>query len=139
MERTLAIIKPDGVARGLIGEVIKRIEADHLEIIDIKVDILTKQRAKEFYKIHDGKPFFEDLVKFMSSDIIVVMVLGGLNAISRWRALMGATNSAEAKKGTIRGDFGDPNVIRQNVVHGSDSLETAKLEINYFFKELNYV
>ena len=139
MERTLAIIKPDGVARGLIGEVIKRIEADHLEIIDIKMDILTKQRAKEFYKIHDGKPFFEDLVKFMSSDIIVVMVLGGLNAISRWRALMGATNSAEAKKGTIRGDFGDPNVIRQNVVHGSDSLETAKLEINYFFKELNYV
>ena len=133
IERTLAIIKPDGVARGLIGEVIKRIEAEHLKIIEMKMLQLSGADAQHFYRVHIDKPFFTDLIQFTCSGPIVVMVLEGLDAVKRWRNLMGATKSDEAKKGTIRGDFGDQNVIRFNVVHGSDSPESAAFEISNFF------
>lgn len=133
MERTLAIIKPDGVARGLVGEVIKRIEAEHLKILDMKMVKLSGADAQHFYRVHRDKPFFTDLVQFTCSGPIVVMVLEGLNAIQRWRSLMGDTNSANARPGTIRGDFGDKNIIRHNVVHGSDGPDTAKDEVNFFF------
>lgn len=133
MEKTLAIIKPDGVAHGLIGEVIKRIEDEGLNIIALKMGHLTKQEAEGFYATHKDKVFFGDLITFTCSGPIVAMVLEGVNAISRWRWLMGATNSAEAKVGSIRGDLGNKEVIRCNVIHGSDSKESAAAEINYFF------
>jgi len=134
MERTLAIIKPDGVARGLVGEVIKRIEEDNLKIIDIKMVQLTKEQAEEFYAVHRDSLHFDGLVTFTSSGPVVVMILEGLSAVSRWRHLVGTTNSADARSGSIRGDLGDYNIIRHNVVHGSDSRETAISEINYFFE-----
>lgn len=134
IEKTLAIIKPDGVARGLIGKVISRIEKEHLNILAIRLTMINEEEAAGFYKVHDGKAFFKDLVSFTASGPIIVMVLEGLDAVNRWRNLMGATNSIEAAKGTIRGDFGDPVVIRHNVVHGSDSVENAEVEIDYFFK-----
>ena len=140
MEKTLAIIKPDGVARGLIGEVIKRIEKEHLNILDIKMVHLNDPQAQVFYGAHMDKPFFTDLIEFTCSGPIVVMILEGLGAIQRWRALMGVADSSEALPGTIRRDFGDREVIRYNVVHGSDGPEAAKHEINYFFyKENCYV
>jgi len=132
-ERTLAMIKPDGVARGLIGEVIKRIEAEHLKIVKMKMLHLTGDTAQRFYAVHMYEPFFHDLIQFTCSGPVVVMVLEGLNAIGRWRNLMGATNSKEARGGTIRGDFGDEKVIRHNIVHGSDSVQSALDEINILF------
>jgi len=134
-ERTLAIIKPDGVARGLVGEIIRRIEADNLQIIDMKMVHLTKEQAGEFYAVHKGSMHFDGLTTFTSSGPMVVMVLEGLHAISRWRGLVGATKYDDAVEGTIRRDFSHPTIIRQNVVHGSDSSETAAFEIDYFFKE----
>jgi nucleoside-diphosphate kinase len=132
-ERTLAIVKPDGVARGLVGEVIKRIEADNLKIIDIKMVHLTKEQAGEFYAVHKGSLHFDGLTTFTSSGPIVVMILEGLHAISRWRALVGATKYIDAVEGTIRRDFAHPTIIRHNVVHGSDTPDTAAFEISYFF------
>ncbi len=134
MERTLSIIKPDGVKRGLIGEVIKRLEANDIRIVAMKMIHMTKEEAQGFYAVHREKPFFDSLTDFMSSGPIVVMVLEGENVISRYRELMGATNYKEAKPGTIRADFATD--IEKNVVHGSDAPETARTEIAYFFSEL---
>lgn len=133
-ERTLSIIKPDGVSRNLMGEVINRIEAAGLKIRAMKMIEMTKDQAKGFYKVHEGKPFYESVTDFMSSGPCVVMVLEGDDAISRYRKLMGATNYKEAEEGTIRREFATD--IEKNVVHGSDAAETARFEINYFFSEL---
>ncbi|MEF3168644.1 MAG: nucleoside-diphosphate kinase [Deltaproteobacteria bacterium] len=134
MERTLSIIKPDGVSRGLIGEVIRRFEAAGIRIAAMKMLHMSKKEAEGFYAVHRTKPFFESLTDFMSSGPIVVMVLEGEGVIQRNRELMGATNFKEAKPGTIRADFATD--IEKNVVHGSDAPETAKSEIAYFFSEL---
>ncbi len=137
MERTLSIIKPDGVRRGLIGEVIKRLEAADIKIVAMKMLHMTKEQAQGFYAVHKEKPFFDSLTDFMTSGPIVVMVLQGENVISRYRKLMGATNYKEAEPGTIRADFATD--IEKNVVHGSDAPETAATEIKYFFSELEIV
>ena len=131
MERTLSIIKPDGVSRGLIGDVIKHIEARGLKIVAMKMLHLTQAQARGFYAVHRERPFFEGLTTFMSSGPAVVMVLEGDNAIARWRELMGATNYRKAAEGTIRREFATD--IEKNVVHGSDAPETAAFEIGYFF------
>lgn len=131
MERTLSIIKPDAVKRGLIGEVVKRLEQNQLNITAMKMIHMTKEQAKGFYAVHRERPFFEDLTDFMSSGPAVVMVLEGDNVISRYRELMGATNFEEAAEGTIRREFATD--IEKNVVHGSDAPETAAFEISYFF------
>lgn len=131
MERTLSIIKPDGVARGLIGEVVKRLEANDLKIIAMKMIHMTRAQAEGFYAVHRQRPFFGSLTEFMSSGPAVVMVLKGESAIARYRELMGATNYKEAAEGTIRRDFATD--IEKNVVHGSDAPETAAFEIGYFF------
>lgn len=137
MERTLSIIKPDGVERGLIGEVIKRLEASDLKIIAMKMIYMNKAQAEGFYVVHKERPFFESLTSFMSSGPAVVMVLEGENAISRYRDLMGATNYKEAAEGTIRKEFATD--IEKNVVHGSDAPETAAFEIAYFFNSFEIV
>ncbi len=137
MERTLAIIKPDGVARGIIGEVIKRIENNGLKIIAMKMIRMTKKQAEGFYAVHKEKPFFDSLTDFMSSGPVIVMVLEGQNVIFKYRELMGATDYKEAAEGTIRKDFATS--IEQNVVHGSDSPETAAFEIGYFFNNFDMV
>ena len=117
MERTLSIIKPDGVKRGLIGEIVKRLEQNRLNIIAMKMIHMTKDQAKGFYAVHQQRPFFENLTDFMSSGPAVVMVLAGENVIVRYRELMGATNYEEAAEGTIRREFATD--IEKNVVHGS--------------------
>ena len=137
MERTLAIIKPDGVARGIIGEVIKRLEANDFKIIAMKMIHLSKRQAEGFYAVHQGKPFFESLTNFMSSGPAVAMVLEGEDIIARYRELMGATNYKEAAEGTIRKAFATD--IEKNVVHGSDAPETAAFEMAYFFNNLEMV
>lgn len=134
MERTLSIIKPDGVAKNVIGEVIKRFEADGIKIAAMKMIQLTKTQAKGFYAVHKQRPFFESLTDFMTSGPIVVMVLEGEDIIARNRKLMGATNFEEAEQGTIRKDYATN--IEKNVVHGSDAPETAAFEIGYFFNDL---
>jgi nucleoside-diphosphate kinase len=136
-ERTLSIIKPDGVARNLMGEVIKRLEGAGLKITAMKMIRMNKDQAKGFYKVHGGKPFYESVTNFMSSGPCVVMVLEGEEAIAAYRKLMGATDYKVAEAGTIRRDFATD--IEKNVVHGSDSLETAAFEIRYFFSELDVV
>ena len=136
-ESTLSIIKPDGVSKNLIGEVVKRVEAIDLKVVAMKMIFMTKEQAKGFYAVHKGKPFYESVTDFMSSGPCVVMVLEGEDAVKRYRDLMGATNYKEAKEGTIRRDFATD--IEKNVVHGSDSPETARFEINYFFNELDIV
>jgi len=133
-ERTLSIIKPDGVSRNLIGAVITRLEEEGLNIAAMKMIRMTKTQAKGFYKVHEGKPFFESVTDFMSSGPCVVMVLEGEDVIKRYRKLMGATNYQEAEEGTIRRDFATD--IEKNVVHGSDSEENARFEIGYFFNSL---
>lgn len=133
-ERTLAIIKPDGVERGLAGEVIRRLEAADLKLIAVKMIRMTKDQAKGFYKVHAGKPFYESVTDFMSSGPCIVMVLEGEEAIARYRAIMGATDFRKAEEGTIRRDFATD--IEKNIVHGSDGTETAAFEIGYFFSEL---
>jgi len=127
----LAIIKPDGVARGVMGEVLKRIETNDLKVVAMKMVHMTQSQAQGFYAVHRERPFFDSLTQFMSSGPAVVMVLQGENAISRWRTLMGATNFKEAAEGTIRKEFATD--IEKNVVHGSDAPETAAFEIGYFF------
>ena len=131
MERTLSIVKPDGVTRGVIGEVVKRLEANDLKIIAMKMIHMTKSQAEGFYAVHRQRPFFDSLTAFMSSGPAVVMVLEGEDAIARYRKLMGATNYKEAAEGTIRRDYATD--IEKNVVHGSDAPETAAFEIGYFF------
>jgi len=136
-ERTLSIIKPDGVSKNLIGEVLVRLERANLNIAAMKMIWMTKEQAKGFYKVHEGKPFFESVTDFMSSGPCVVVVLEGADAIKRYRELMGATNYEEAAEGTIRREFATD--IEKNVVHGSDSPENADYEINYFFNALEIV
>ena len=131
MERTLSIIKPDGVLRGLIGEVIQRLEVNNFKIIAMKMLHMTRDQAEAFYAVHQERPFFESLTGFMSSGPVVVMVLEGKNVISLYRNLMGATDYREAAEGTIRADFATD--IEKIVVHGSESPETATFEIGYFF------
>jgi len=137
MERTLSIIKPDGVSRGLIGEVIKRLEDKNMKIIGAKLIHLTKPQAEGFYAVHKGKPFFSSLTDFMTSGPVLVMVLEGPNIIQTYRDLMGATNFEQAAEGTIRKLFATS--IEKNVVHGSDSPETAAFEITYFFNRFEIV
>jgi nucleoside-diphosphate kinase len=130
-QRTFAIIKPDAVAKKTAGQIIARIEESGLDIIALKRLQLDDDMAKGFYAVHKERPFFGDLVKFMTSGPVIAMVLEGDDAIARWRDLMGPTNSSEAPAGTLRGDFGTD--IERNAVHGSDAPETAKLEIAYWF------
>ena len=137
MERTLAIIKPDGVERGLIGEVILRLEKNDLKIVAMKMLHMTKVQAQGFYAVHRQRPFFEDLTNFMSSGPCIVMILEGENVIARYRELMGATNYKEAAEGTIRREFATD--IEKNIVHGSDAPETAAFEIGYFFNRFEIV
>ena len=131
MENTLYIIKPDAVAKNVIGKIVDRFESNGLKIAAMKKVQLSQADAEAFYAVHASRPFFGDLVKFMISGPVVVMVLEGENAVLKNRDLMGATNPKEAAKGTIRADFADS--IDANAVHGSDSLENAKNEINFFF------
>ena len=131
MERTLSIIKPDGVQKGVIGEVIKRFETNGIKIAAMKMVHLTQSQAEGFYAVHKERPFFASLTEFMTSGPIVVMVLEGDDVIAKNRKLMGATNYKEAEEGTIRKDFATD--IEKNVVHGSDAPETAAFEIGYFF------
>lgn len=134
MERTLSIVKPDGVGGNLIGEVLRRFEENALSLVALKMIHLSKKQAEGFYHVHRERPFFSSLTNFMSSGPCVVMVLEGEEAISRVRTIMGATNPEEAKPGTIRRDFASG--IEKNIVHGSDSPESAAYEIGYFFSEL---
>ncbi len=134
MEKTLSIIKPDGVSRGLMGEVLKRFEKAGIKIVAMKMIQMTKKQAQGFYSVHKERPFFESLTDFMCSGPAVVMVLAGENVIAKNRELMGATNYKEAAEGTIRRDFATD--IEKNIVHGSDSPETAAYEIAYFFNQL---
>ena len=133
IERTLSIIKPDGVEKGIIGKIIARFEEKGLKPVAIRLAQLSKVEAEGFYAVHKARPFFKDLVNFMISGPVVLMVLEGENAVLANRDIMGATNPANAAPGTIRKDFATS--IDQNTVHGSDSLENAKNEVAYFFRE----
>ena len=134
VEKTLAIVKPDGVARNLVGEIIRRIESGGLQIKALKMMHLSKAQAEGFYAVHKEKPFFASLTSFMSEGPVVLMILSGEDAIRRWRDLMGATDPAKAAAGTIRKDFGQS--IERNTTHGSDAPETAAFETAYFFSQL---
>ena len=131
VERTLSIVKPDAVAKGATGEILRRFEAAGLQIVALKKLHLSTELAQGFYAVHKERPFYGELVSFMTSGPVVVSVLEGEGAIAKNRELMGPTNSEEAEKGTIRGDFGTD--IEKNAAHGSDAPETAKVEISYFF------
>ena len=131
IEQTLSIIKPDAVAKNVIGEIYTRFEKAELKIVKAMMVHLTKEEAEGFYAVHKEKPFFNDLVIFMTSGPVMIQALEGDNAVLKNRELMGATNPKEADAGTIRADFADS--IDANAVHGSDSLENAKIEIDYFF------
>jgi nucleoside-diphosphate kinase len=132
IERTLSIIKPDGVAKNVIGEVYSRFEKNGLRIVAAKMLQLSQAQAEGFYEVHRERPFFKDLVAFMTSGPVMVQVLEGENAIAKNREIMGATDPKQAEAGTIRADFAE--TIDENVVHGSDGPETAAFEINYFFQ-----
>jgi len=136
-ERTLAIIKPDAVKRGLVGEILSRIHATEFQIVAIKSLRLTKSEAEGFYAVHRHRPFFGELTDFMSSGKAVVIVLEAEGAISKWRDTMGATDPAKAAPGTIRRDLGSS--IQYNCTHGSDAPETAAFEIGYFFSGLELI
>jgi nucleoside-diphosphate kinase len=131
LERTLSIIKPDAVKKNAIGQILARLEAAGLRIVAARMMFLSRAEAEGFYEVHRGRPFFPDLVEFMTSGPVLVQVLEGDNAIAKNRELMGATDPKKAAKGTIRADFADS--IDANAVHGSDAPETAKTEIAYFF------
>lgn len=133
LERTLGIIKPDGVARNLVGEVFRRVEKAGLKIVAARMVFLDQKGAEGFYAVHKERPFFGDLVRSMTSGPVVPFVMEGEEAIVKWRELMGATNPVNAAPGTIRKDFAEN--IERNTVHGSDAPETAKFEVRYFFKE----
>ena len=134
MEKTLVLVKPDGVRRGLIGEVIKRIESNHLSIVAMKMMTVTKELANQHYAEHVEKPFFNELITFITSGPIVAMAVEGENAVSVTRKLMGATNPKDADPGTIRGDYGLE--ITENIVHGSDSTDSATRELALYFPDL---
>jgi len=136
MERTLAIIKPDGVSARLIGEIIRRIESENLQIVAMRLHRLDEKEVDGFYYIHRQKQFFTSLKKFMTSGPVVLLVLQGADVIQRWRHLMGVTNPRHADQGSIRGDMGTD--IEKNVVHGSDSADNAVYEINFFFNGLQF-
>ncbi len=131
VERTLSIIKPDGVQKNLIGEIYGRFEKAGLEIVAARMLHLTREQAEGFYAVHRERPFFNDLVSYMTSGPVIVQVLEGEDAVAKHRKIMGATNPADADPGTIRADFAES--IEQNVVHGSDGSDTAATEIAYFF------
>ncbi len=133
MEKTLSIVKPDGVKKGVIGDVIGRFEKAELKVVALKMVHLSTDGAQGFYAVHKERPFFQSLTKFIASGPIVPMVIEGENAISAVRGIMGATNPQDAEEGTIRKDFADS--IESNIVHGSDSPESAGSEIDYFFQE----
>ncbi len=131
VEQTLSIIKPDGVQKNLIGEIYGRFEKAGLQIVAARMVQLPKERAEDFYAVHKERPFYNDLVRYMTSGPVMVQALEGENAINRNREIMGATNPAEAEKGTIRAEFAES--IEENIVHGSDGAETAAQEIAFFF------
>jgi len=131
LEKTLSIIKPDAVAKNVIGKIVDRFESNGLRIAAMKKIQLSVSDASKFYEVHAQRPFFNELVEFMTSGPVVVMVLEGKNAVAKNRELMGATNPKEAEAGTIRADFADS--IDANAVHGSDSLKNAAIEIDFFF------
>ena len=131
IEQTLSIIKPDAVKKNVIGEIYSRFEKAGLKIIQAQMIELSKEEAEGFYEVHKGRPFFNDLVSFMISGPVMIQALEGENAVIKNRELMGATNPKEAEPGTIRADFAES--IDANAVHGSDSVENAKIEIDYFF------
>jgi nucleoside-diphosphate kinase len=133
VERTLAIVKPDGVRKNLVGEVLRRIQEAGFTVRAMKMIRMSKQEAEGFYAVHKGRPFFEELTTFMSSGPCVPIVLEKDNAIADYRKLIGATNPSDAEEGTIRRDFADS--VGENVVHGSDSVENGRIEANYFFPE----
>ena len=134
-ERTLSIIKPDAVAKNVIGQIYARFEAAGLKIAAAKMAHLSRREAEAFYAVHQGRPFFKDLVEFMISGPVMIQVLEGDNAIQKNRDLMGATDPKKAAPGTIRADFADS--IDANAVHGSDGVDTAKVEIAYYFPALD--
>ena len=133
LERTLSIVKPDGVARNLIGQVYGRFEKAGLTIIAARMLHLSQAQAEAFYAVHKARPFYKDLVAYMTSGPVIAQVLEGDNAVAKHRDIMGATDPKKAAPGTIRADLAES--IEQNVVHGSDSLENAAREIAYFFAE----
>lgn len=133
IERTFSIVKPDAVAKNVVGEIYSRFEKGGLRIIASKMLQLTKQQAEGFYAVHKERPFFNDLVNFMISGPVMVQVLEGENAVLKNRELMGATNPADAEAGTIRADFAE--TVDENAVHGSDATDTAAEEIKFFFNE----
>ncbi len=135
IERTLSIIKPDAVAKNVIGQIYSRFEGAGLKVVAARMMHLSRAEAEGFYAVHSARPFFKDLVDFMISGPVIVQALEGENAIARHRDLMGATDPKKAEKGTIRADFADS--IDANAVHGSDAIETATTEISYFFPALN--
>ena len=137
MQRTLSIIKPDGVSRNLIGAIVQKLDKSGLRIIAMKMIHMTRKQAEGFYAVHKESPFFASLTEFMSSGPVVVMVLEGENVITRYRDLMGATNYKDAAEGTLRREFATD--IEKNVVHGSDSPESAAFEIGYFFNSFEIV
>ena len=134
MEKTFAIIKPDACSRNIAGKILARIEEKGFRVIAMKKIAMTRKQAEGFYAVHRGKPFFDSLTDYMSSGPCIVMVLEKENAITAWRALMGATNPANADPGTIRKEFAQS--LEANSVHGSDAPETAEYEIKYFFSAL---
>ena len=134
IERTLSIVKPDGVGRNLIGEVYRRFEQVGLQVLAARMMRLSQAEAEGFYAVHRERPFFKDLVRFMTSGPVMVQVLEGENAIAKNREVMGATDPKKASKGTIRADLASS--IDENIVHGSDAADTAAREINYFFREI---
>jgi nucleoside-diphosphate kinase len=134
MERTLAIVKPDAVQRGLAGEILKRIEAQGLAVSALKKLHLTRAQAERFYEVHKDRPFYQTLCDYMTSGPVVIAVLSGEQAITRWRTVMGATDPAKAAAGTIRKDLGVD--VEKNAVHGSDAPETAAREIAFFFSAI---
>lgn len=135
IERTLSIIKPDAVAKNAIGQIYARFEAAGLKVIAAKMAYLSRREAEAFYAVHKERPFFRDLVNFMTSGPVMIQVLEGNNAISMNRDLMGATDPKKAASGTIRADFADS--IDANAVHGSDAVETAAVEVSFFFPAMN--
>ncbi|MEE8185465.1 MAG: nucleoside-diphosphate kinase [Thermodesulfobacteriota bacterium] len=137
MERTLSIVKPDGVKKNIIGEVLGRFEKAGLKIVALKMIQLTKDQAEGFYAVHRARPFFDSLTDFISSGPVVLMVVEGAGAIKKVRDTMGATNPADAAPGTIRKDFATS--IEENIVHGSDAPETASFEIGYLFNSLEII
>ena len=132
IERTFAIIKPDAVAKGVIGGVIDLLEKGGLKVVGLRQERLSATQAEGFYAVHKARPFFQGLIKFMTSGPCVLMALEGENAIARYRELMGPTDSTKAPAGTLRGNFGTD--IEKNAVHGSDGQDTARFELSYFFR-----